>query len=84
MVDPPCGLLLFDHKNTYVKVRDRLILPGGVRAYRVALPPFWPLAIWCRVKWRRIWRFAMARLCSPRIGPMLSCDLTAIPAIRVW
>lgn len=40
LVDPPCGLLLFDHKNTYVKVRDRLILPGGVRAYRVALPPF--------------------------------------------
>ncbi|MDF1729778.1 MAG: glycosyltransferase family 25 protein, partial [Sulfitobacter sp.] len=25
LVDPPCGLLLFDHKNTYVKVRDRLI-----------------------------------------------------------
>jgi glycosyl transferase family 25 len=40
LVEPPCGLLLFDHKNTYVRVRDRLILPGGVRAYRVALPPF--------------------------------------------
>lgn len=40
LVDPPCGLLLFDHKNTYVQMRDRLILPGGVRAYRVALPPF--------------------------------------------
>jgi len=40
MVAPPCGLLLFDHKNTYVRVRDRLILPGGVHAYRVALPPF--------------------------------------------
>lgn len=40
LVTPPCGLLLFDHKNTYVRTRDRLILPGGVRAYRVALPPF--------------------------------------------
>lgn len=40
LADPPCGLLLFDHKNTYVKMRDRLILPGSVRAYRVALPPF--------------------------------------------
>ena len=40
LVEPPCGLLLFDHKNTYVRVRDRLILPGGVQAYRVALPPF--------------------------------------------
>ncbi|MFP7572449.1 glycosyltransferase family 25 protein [Marivita sp. S2033] len=40
LANPPCGLLLFDHKNTYVRVRDRLILPGGVRAFRVALPPF--------------------------------------------
>lgn len=40
LVAPPCGLLLFDHKNTYVRERDRLVFPGGVRAYRVALPPF--------------------------------------------
>ncbi|MCL3883968.1 glycosyltransferase family 25 protein [Marivita sp. GX14005] len=40
LVAPPCGLLLFDHKNTYVRVRDRLVLPGGVCAFRMALPPF--------------------------------------------
>lgn len=40
LVGPPCGLLLFDHKNTYVTPRDRLDLPGGLCAYRVVLPPF--------------------------------------------
>lgn len=40
LYNPPCGLLLFDHKNTYVRVRDRLVLPKGVQAYRIALPPF--------------------------------------------
>ncbi|OSQ43859.1 glycosyltransferase family 25 protein [Marivita geojedonensis] len=40
LVEPPCGLLLFDHKNTYVRHRDRLVLPGGIMAYRIALPPF--------------------------------------------
>lgn len=40
LVDPPCGLLMFDHKNTYVNLRDRLFVAGNVYAYRVVLPPF--------------------------------------------
>lgn len=37
---PPCGLLLFDHKNTYVKRNDRLLLSKNHYAHRVTLPPF--------------------------------------------
>lgn len=40
LVHPPCGLLLFDHKNTYVRRRDRLVFPSGVKGFRVSLPPF--------------------------------------------
>ena len=40
LTEPPCGLLLFDHKNTYVKLRDRLFMAGDVYAYRMVLPPF--------------------------------------------
>ena len=37
---PQCDLLLFDHKNTYVKRYDSLKLKDGVAAHRVVLPPF--------------------------------------------
>jgi glycosyl transferase family 25 len=40
LLKPTCDLLLFDHKNTYVKRHDRLKITEGVTAYRVVLPPF--------------------------------------------
>jgi len=40
LIEPPCGLLLFDHKNTYVKTRDRLLFKQSLCAYRIMLPPF--------------------------------------------
>ena len=40
LLSAPCGLLLFDHKNTYVHRKDRIIFIDGLAAYRIALPPF--------------------------------------------
>ena len=40
LLTAPCGLLLFDHKNTYVRRKDRIVFHHGIVAHRIALPPF--------------------------------------------